>query len=105
MYAIVQVGSLQYRVSEGDTIDVERLEEKEGKALSLENVLLCADGDKVKIGQPYIKDVKVTAKVIREVLAPKAVSYKYRRRKSSDWKKGHRQKLTRVTITKISYHK
>ncbi|MFA5060380.1 MAG: 50S ribosomal protein L21 [Candidatus Omnitrophota bacterium] len=102
MLAIVQVGSSQYKVSEGDLIDTQILDEKEGKAVTIDKVLLFQDGDTVKIGQPFLSDVKVTAKVSRHHLADKVVSFKYSRREGWEWKKGHRQKLTRLQITKIS---
>ena len=105
MYAIVQIGSLQYRVSEGDVIDVQRLEGKDGKSITLDKVLLFAEGQTVKIGQPYLKEVTVTAEIARQHLGSKEVSYKYRRRKNSAWKKGHRQRLTNLRITKITAEK
>jgi len=105
MFAIVQVGTLQYKVAEGDTIDVQRLDAKEGKTITLDQVLLFADGSKVSVGQPYLKNVKVSAKVLREHLAEKAVSFKYRRRKNKSWKKGHRQKLVSLSISKIHCEK
>lgn len=102
MYAIVQVGSLQYKVSEGDTIDTQILEDKEGSEIALDKVLLFCDNATVKVGQPFLKDVKVKAKVVGRHLADKVISYKYRPKKDSAWKKGHRQKLTTLTITKIA---
>lgn len=102
MFAIIQLGSLQYKVSEGDTIDAQLLDEKEGKTVTCDKVLFFSNGSNVKIGQPYLKDVKVTAKVVNHHKAKKAISYKYLRRKNSSWKKGHRQQLTRLNITKIA---
>lgn len=102
MVAVVQVGSAQYRVSKGDTIETQRLDEKEGVEINLDKVLLFSDGTKVKIGTPFIKEVNVTAQVLRHHLAKKVISFKYRRRKNSLWKKGHRQQLTTLSITKIS---
>jgi len=105
MYTIVEVGSLQYKVSEGDNITVNRFDEKEGKSITLDKVLLFSDGKAVMVGQPYLKDVKVTAKVLRDCLGEKLISFKFRRRKNSKWKKGHRQKLTTLNITKIAVSK
>ncbi len=101
MYAIVQVGSLQYKVAEGDFIDTQILEEKEGKSITLDKVLLIDDGKDVQIGYPFLKGAKVTAKVTDQHLADKVISFKYSRREGWEWKKGHRQKLTRLNITKI----
>lgn len=105
MFAVVEISSFQYKVSEGDTIATQRLREKEGKTITLDKVLLIADGQMVKIGQPYLKDVKVSAKVVGAYLAKKLVSYRYKRRKGFAKKKGHRQKLTELNITNISYTK
>ena len=101
MYAIVQVGGKQYKVSKGDTIEVEKMIAKKGKAITLDQVLLVKDKKDVKIGQPHVKDAKVTAEAVGDLKAKKVVSFKYRRRKSSRWKKGHRQQLTRLEIKDI----
>ncbi len=102
MYAVIQIGSFQYKVSEGDTIETQLLDSKEGDKITLEQVLLVVDDLKVEIGQPFLKSAKITAQVVRHLKGPKAISFKYRRRKDSKWKKGHRQNLTALSITKIS---
>jgi len=102
VYAIIQVGSTQFKVSEGDVINAHRLNEKEGKSITVDKVLLFAKGTDVRIGQPYLKDVKVTAKVVKHDLDDKVVAYKYRKRKNSARKIGHRQKQTALNITKIT---
>ncbi|MDD4938580.1 MAG: 50S ribosomal protein L21 [Candidatus Omnitrophica bacterium] len=101
MYAIVEVGAKQYNVKKGDTIEVEKLEGKEGKEISLSKVLLLSKDKKVEIGSPYIKEAKIEAQILGQIKGEKVVSYKYRRRKSSHWKKGHRQQLTRLKIKDI----
>jgi len=101
MYAVVQLGSLQYKVSEGDRIEALRLGASGKKTINLDKVLLFASGKDVRVGTPYLKDVKVTADVLGDVLGDKTFSFKFRRRKGSTKKKGHRQKLTALTITKI----
>ena len=102
MYAVVQLGSSQYKVSEGETISVDLQETEKGKSLTFDKVLLFSDGKDVKVGQPYLKDIKVTAKVIGNVLGPKLMSFKHRSRTASAWKKGHRSQLTSLNITKIA---
>ncbi len=102
MYAIVEIGSSQIKVSEGDVIDAHRLTEEAGKNVTLDKVLLFAKGSDIRVGQPYLKDVKVTAKVVEHHSADKVVAYKYRKRKNSAKKIGYRQKLTALNITKIS---
>jgi len=101
MYAIVEVGSKQYTVSKDDVIDVEKLEVSGGSAISLDKVLLVSGEEGTKVGRPYLKGAVVSAKLVAQVKDKKKVTYKYRRRKSSDNVKGHRQKLTRIKITGI----
>ncbi len=101
MYAIIEVGGKQYKVTKGDVVDLERQGKKEGQSLTFKRVLLVAENDNVHIGQPHVKNAKVTAVVVRNFKARKVVSYKYRRRKSSHSKRGHRQLLTKVRIEEI----
>ena len=101
MYAVIELGGKQQLVSIGDKILVEKQEIEEGKNLIVENVLLTVDEDKVKVGAPYVKGASVEAKVLKQTKGPKLVAFKYRRRKASHTKKGHRQKLTELEITKI----
>ena len=102
MYAIVQLGSNQYKVSEGDVIDALHLDKKEGAQMTLDKVLLLDDGKSVRVGRPYVKDAQVQGKVVRHTLGRKVASLKYRRRKDSATKRGHRQKLTALNITKVA---
>ena len=102
MYAVIQIGSTQYKVSEGDTIEINKIDSEAGKSITLGDVLICVDGNDVRVGQPFLKDVKVTGKVSRHILGEKLIAFKYRLRKDSSRKKGHRQKLTAVNITKIA---
>ena len=102
MFAIVQLGSLQYKVSEGDVIESQLLDEEKGKSIALDQVLLFSNDSDVRVGRPFLKDVEVTAEVVRQHRGEKVLSFKYRRRKNSSWKKGHRQELTSLRITKIN---
>jgi large subunit ribosomal protein L21 len=102
MYAIIEVGGKQELVNKGQTLLVEKLENADGAELVLDKVLLVADGEKVSVGQPYVKGAKVKIAVVAQTKGPKLVSFKYRRRKSSHTKRGHRQKLTRIEIKDIS---
>ena len=101
MYAIIEVGAKQYSVKKVDTIEVEKQDVPEGKSFSLDRVLLVSEKEKVLVGSPYIPGAKVNVEVLGNLKAGKAVSFKYRRRKSSHWKKGHRQQLTRLKIKAI----
>lgn len=102
MYAIVEVGARQYNVKVDDIIEVEKLTQEAGKVLVLDKVLLVSKDKKIEVGTPYLKDAKVGALVLGQFKARKVISYKYRRRKSSHWKKGHRQQLTRLKIKEIA---
>lgn len=102
MYAVVQVGSAQFKVAEGDTIDATQVAGQEGKSVTLDKVLLFAKGSDVRVGQPFLKDVKVTAKVVKHFSGDKRIAFKYRRRKASASKHGQRPKLTALNITKIA---
>ncbi|MDP2941098.1 MAG: 50S ribosomal protein L21 [Candidatus Omnitrophota bacterium] len=101
MYAIIEVGAKQYNVQKDDIIEVEKLPGQPGKEVALDKVLLVFKNKKLEVGQPYLKDAKVHVLVLGDVLGEKSIAYKYRRRKSSHWKKGHRQQLTRLKIKEI----
>ena len=102
MFAVVQVGNSQFKVSEGDIIQANRLDHEKGQSIVLDKVLLYSDGKNVKLGQPYLKGVQVKAQVLNQMRAPKVIAYKYRKRKDSARTHGHRQDLTTVKIAKIS---
>jgi large subunit ribosomal protein L21 len=101
MYAIIEVGGKQHVVKKGDNILVEKQEVSEGKVISLDKVLLCCDDDLIEVGQPYLKNALVEAQVLEQTKSEKTIAYKYRRRKASHTKKGHRQQLTRLEIKEI----
>jgi large subunit ribosomal protein L21 len=100
-YAIIRTGGRQYRVAEGDTVDVDSLEVEAGKTATLGDVLMYADGDDVTHGSP-IEGAKVTAEVIEHRKDKKVVAFKYRRRKGYHRTVGHRRKLTRLKIKSIA---
>jgi large subunit ribosomal protein L21 len=100
MYAIIQTGGKQEKVSVGDVVLVERLANE--KDVTFGEVLLVADGDKVSVGQPFVKGAKVTAEILEQTRGPKVVAFTYRRRKSSRRIHGHRQEQTRLKITGIT---
>jgi large subunit ribosomal protein L21 len=102
MFAVVQVGNKQFKVSEGDVIQAHRLDHEKGQNIVLDKVLLYSDGKNVKLGTPYLKDVEVKADVLEQLRAPKVIAYKYRKRKDSARTHGHRQDLTSVKIAKIT---
>lgn len=102
MYAIIETGGKQYKVSEGDTIFVEKLGVEEGEAVTFDKVLVVADGEDVKVGAPLVEGAKVEAKVVKNGKAKKIYVFKMKRKKNYRRKKGHRQPFTKVEISKIS---
>jgi large subunit ribosomal protein L21 len=102
MYAVIQAGGKQYRVAEGTTLKVEKLDVKEGDNIELERVLLVADGDEIKVGTPYVDGGKVTATVRAHGRGPKVRILKFRRRKHHLKRQGHRQWYTELEVTGIS---
>src|SRR5438093_8244590 len=101
-YAIIRTGGRQFRVAEGDTVDVDLLDVEPGKTATFGDVLLFADGDKVTHGDPLISGAKVTAAVLEQRKDKKVIAFKYKRRKGYHRTVGHRRKLTRVKIKSIN---
>jgi large subunit ribosomal protein L21 len=102
MYAVVEIGGHQYKVSENDRIFVNRLKTDEEK-ISFDRVLLIKDDkDKIKVGQPVIDGAKVDAKIVDHLKGDKVIVFKKKRRKGYKVKRGHRQLLTQLQIEKIS---
>ena len=101
MYAIIEVGAKQYSVKKGDVLDVEKQVSKKDKEISLDKVILLSHDKKIEIGQPYLKNAVVRAELLAQVKGEKTISFRYRRRKSSHWKKGHRQQFSRIKIKEI----
>jgi large subunit ribosomal protein L21 len=100
-YAIIKTGGRQFRVAEGDTLDVDVLDVEPGKTTTFGDVLLFADGKDVSHGNPLVSGAKVTAEVLEQRKDKKVVAFKYRRRKGYHRTVGHRRKLTRVKIKTI----
>lgn len=102
MYAVVKTGGKQYKVAEGDVIDVEKIEGKVGSTVELKEVLFASGGDSVKIGTPAVKGIKVTAKILAQAKGPKTLLIKHLRRKDYRKKQGHRQWLTTLEIVSVN---
>ena len=102
MFAVVQLGSSQFKVAEGETITANRLDYETGQKIVLDKVLLVCDGQTVKIGRPFVKDAQVKAEVLGHPRGAKVIAFKYRKRKDSARTHGHRQDLTSIKIEKIS---
>ena len=101
MYAVVATGGKQYRVNEGDRVQVEKINGDSGASVVLEEVLMIGDGEKSKIGAPLVKGAKVEAKIVTQDRAKKIVVFKFKKRKKYRKKQGHRQSFTELLITKI----
>ena len=101
MYAIIKCGGKQYKVSEGDILNVDKLSKEPKDTIEIEDVIAVNDGDTLKTGKD-VESSKVTAEVIVEGRDKKVIIYKKRRRKDSKLKRGFRRSFTQVRITKIA---
>lgn len=102
MYAIIETGGKQYKVSEGDTLFVEKLDAEEGASVTFDKVLAAGEGESVKVGAPAVEGASVEAKVVKNGKAKKIYVFKMKSKKNYRRKKGHRQPFTKVEITKIN---
>jgi large subunit ribosomal protein L21 len=101
MYAVIETGGKQYRVEVGTELEVELLDVEPGKTITIDRVLLVADGDESTIGRPLVTAASVSAEVLDQTRGPKLISFKYRPKARSRVKKGHRQELTVLRIADI----
>ena len=102
MYAVIVTGGKQYKVSEGDTLFIEKLTAEEGEAVTFDQVLMVGDGENVTVGAPAVAGATVEAKVLKNGKAKKIYVFKMKRKKNYRRKKGHRQPFTKIEITKIN---
>ena len=102
MYAVIKTGGKQYKVSEGQTLKVEKLNAEEGASIDLNEVLMVADGDDIKVGAPFLDGGKVIATVASHGRAKKVTIVKFKRRKHHRKQMGHRQSFTELKIEKIT---
>jgi len=102
MYAVIKTGGKQYRVSEGETLKVEKLDVEDGATVEFDQVLMIAAGDQIQVGAPYVEGARVTATVQAQGRGPKVLIVKFRRRKHYRKTQGHRQSYTELKIGSIS---
>jgi large subunit ribosomal protein L21 len=102
MYAVIETGGKHYRGEVGTEREVELLDVEPGKTITIDRVLLVADGDESSIGRPLVADASVSAEVLDQTRGPKLISFKYRPKARSRVKKGHRQELTVLRIADIT---
>ncbi len=101
MYAVIQTGGKQYKVTEGEILKVEKLDGVAGETLTIDKVLMIKDDNGTRIGSPTVQNARVVAEVIEQGRNKKIVVYKYKKRKNYRRKQGHRQAFTRIKIEKI----
>jgi large subunit ribosomal protein L21 len=101
VYAIIQTGGKQYRVSPGDVLRVERLPGERGDEVVLDQVLLVTDGQEFKVGQPLVENAAVKGQILRQGKGKKIIVFKKKRRKNYRRKQGHRQLFTALQIQEI----
>ncbi|HPU29439.1 MAG TPA: 50S ribosomal protein L21 [Syntrophorhabdaceae bacterium] len=101
MYAIIEKGGKQYKITEGERIKLEKLDVPEGNDVQIKEVLAVNDGAKTVIGNPYVEGVYVSGKVIGHGRHKKVIVFKYKRRKDYKKKIGHRQHYTELLVEKI----
>ena len=102
MYAIVRTGGKQYQVATGERLRVEKITGEVGDTVELADVLMIADGADVKVGQPFLDGIRVSARIVEQAKAKKVMVFKKKRRKGYRVKRGHRQLYTALEITAIS---
>lgn len=102
MYAVIKTGGKQYRVAPGEKVKIETLEAEVGATIVLDQVLMVADGEAVKVGTPTLAGAKVSATVIAHGRGPKIRIFKMRRRKHYQKTQGHRQNYTEIRVDAIN---
>jgi large subunit ribosomal protein L21 len=101
MYAVVSTGGKQYRVQQGETLRIEKIPGEVGSKVTFDRVLMVADGENVRLGQPVLEKAAVLASIVEQDKAKKILVFKYKRRKRYRRKNGHRQPFTAVRIDGI----
>lgn len=100
--AIIKTGGKQYIVSEGQKLKIEKLDQNEGDEFEFDKVLLFVNGNEIKIGKPYLDEIKVRAKVLKQGRGEKKIVFKFKNKTRYKKKKGHRQHYTEIEILRIS---
>ncbi len=101
MYAVIEASGRQYRIEKNTEFIVSRMEGKPSGLVKFKNVLFAKEGNTFHIGKPHIKDAYVTCEILSHMRGKKVIAFKYKRRKSQKWKRGHRQDLTRLRVKEI----
>lgn len=101
MYAVIETGGKQYRVQEGDVLNVEKLNAEAGEKIEFTKVLALSDDNGLTVGKPYIENAKVEAEVVANGKAQKVIIFKHKSKKDYRKKQGHRQPFTTVEIKSL----
>ena len=101
MFAVLNTGGKQYKVSQGDLIKIEKLESDVGDKVTLSQVLMIGEGENVEVGNPYVSNCEVKGEVVEQGKGAKIIIFKKKRRKNYRRKNGHRQRFTELKITEI----
>ena len=102
MYAIIETGGKQYKVTEGDVLYIEKLGAEAGESVAFDKVLAVWDGENVKFGAPTVDGASVTANVVKNGKGKKVLVFKYKPKKNYRRRQGHRQPYTKVEVTKVN---
>ena len=102
MYAIIETGGKQYKVTEGDVLYIEKLGAEAGESVTFDKVLAVWDGENVKFGAPTVDGASVTANVVKNGKGKKVLVFKYKPKKNYRRRQGHRQPYTKVEVTKVN---
>jgi large subunit ribosomal protein L21 len=102
MYAIVNINGIQTRVAPDEVLSVARMSGQPGDKLTFDQVLLVSDGEKISVGQPYLKGASLTAELLEHLRGPKLRIFKFKRRREYRRRRGYRDELTRIRVSAIS---
>ena len=102
MFAVIETGGKQYKVTEGDILFIEKLQVEDGEKITFDKVMALSDGEKMTVGTPYVEGATVAANVIKSGKGKKILVMTYKSKKNEKKKKGHRQPYTKVQIEKIN---
>jgi large subunit ribosomal protein L21 len=102
MYAIVNINGIQTKVAPDEVLSIARMAGKPGDKLTFDQVLLVSDGEKIAVGQPYLKGASLTAELVEHLRGPKLKIFKFKRRRDYRRRRGYRDELTRIRVAAIS---
>jgi len=102
VFAVIETGGKQYKVTEGDILFIEKLGVEDGEKVAFDKVLALSNGESLKVGTPYVEGAAVTANVVKSGKGKKILVMTYKAKKNEKKKKGHRQPYTKIQIEKIS---